>query len=183
LRRLSIIALLSVTLLGAGCASQPKTPPPPPPDTISATALDALCARLQMDAFATGSPLALVNTTRPLATQTSVSSLMLIAERNAHTNPQRLGMTMVQGNRALPVSIDGSSCAWKSITLAQAASLRDEVIVELSAPAPSPFSARDAGIFARVSVGGEGSSASWYWIALAAYGDRWAVRGVSVLVQ
>lgn len=180
MRRIAIIALL---LLCSACASKPKTPPPPPPDTIPAMAIDSLCARLEMDAIATGAPLALVSTTRPLATQQSISALMLIQERNARTNPQRLAMTMVQGNRTLPVSTEGTNCGWKSITAAQVAGLHDEMIVELSAPTPNPFSQREAGIFARVSLGGEGMSASWYWISLVSYGDRWAVRGVSVLVQ
>lgn len=180
MKRIAIIALLLVT---AACASKPKVPPPPPPDTISPAALDALCARLQMDAIATGTPLALVTTTRPLATQSSITSLLLIAERGARSNPQRLGMTMMEGNRALPFSTEGASCSWKTMTPAQAATLRDEMIVELSAPASNPFSAREAGIFARVSLGGEGMSASWYWISLVPYGDRWAVRSVSVLVQ
>lgn len=180
MKRTAIIALL----LLAACASKPKVPPPPPPDTISGAALDALCARLQMDTIASTAPLALVTTTRPIATQQSISSLILIAARGARTNPQRLAMTMAEGNRILPISIEESTaCAWKPLTPAQAATLHDEMIVELSAPASNPFNAREAGIFVRVSLAGEGVSSSWYWIALASYGDHWAVRGVSVLVQ
>lgn len=165
----------------AACATKPQQPIPARLDVVPPGVLDALCARLQMDAIGTGAPLALVNTTRPLATQQTLSSLMLIAERGARTNGARLNASASDANRTLPISTEQAACRWRPLTPAQGAQLHDEMLIELSAPTSNPFAPREAGLFARASL--DGGSASWYWIALVPYGDRWRVRGVSVLVQ
>jgi hypothetical protein len=164
------------------CAAPPPAKPQlvaPQWDAIPPGVLDTLCNRLRMDAIATGAPLAIVGTTRALANQQSLSALAFAARSGRTT--ARAGTSVTDANRAIEVVTAGSSCAWKKITPDDAARLYDEMIVELSAPALHPFSSREAGLFARVSLGGQG--ASWYWISLHPAGDRWAVGSVVVLSQ
>jgi hypothetical protein len=178
--RTAATAIVAMLLLGA-CASKPPKAPLTAPDwpSVPAPVLDALCNRLRMDAIATGAPLAIVSTTRPLATQQSLSSLIYLTR--GRPKADRLALTLADANRTIPVTTEGSSCAWRAVTPAQLPQLRDEMVIELSAPALHPFAAREGGLFARATVGGE--HASWYWISLYSYGDRWAVGGVSVLSQ
>lgn len=170
----------ALVLFLTACASQPA-PPIQSPDwkTVPAPVLDALCGRLQMDAIATGAPLALVSTTRPLATPQSLSALALMAK--GRVKGDRAATSAMELNRALPVSTEGASCAWRPIAAAQAANLHDELVVELSAPAIHPYAQKTGGLFARVTLGGQG--ASWYWVTLAPVNGRWMVGPVYVLVQ
>ncbi len=176
--RLAVFLLFTVA-----CATPPPTQPQltaPQWDAIPPGVLDTLCNRLRMDAIATGAPLAIVGTTRALANQQSLSALAFAARSGRTRNP-RVGSSVMDANRAIDVVTAGSSCPWRKITPEDAARLYDEMIVELSAPALHPFSSREAGLFARVSLGGQG--ASWYWISLHPAGDRWAVGSVAVLSQ
>ena len=169
-------------LLFVSCASSsPQTQLTTPAwDAIPPGVLDTLCSRLRMDAIATGAPLAIVGTTRALANQQSLSALAFTA-RGAKPRNNRVGGSVADANRAIDVVTEGSACAWRKISVADAARLHDEMVVELSAPALHPFSPREAGLFARVSLGGQGDS--WYWISLLPAGDRWAVGSVTVLSQ
>ncbi|MGZ5448683.1 MAG: hypothetical protein ACXW5U_11530 [Thermoanaerobaculia bacterium] len=172
-------ALCALSFLAA-CATQPA-PPLAAPDwpAIPTGVMDALCARLQMDAIATGSPLTLVSTTRPLANPQSLSALAMTVRGRVKTN--RVAMSSAELNRSLPILTDGATCRWRPIAASQLDAHRDEMVVELSAPALHPFAPKTGGMFARVTVGGEG--ASWYWITLFPSGGRWAVGPVYVLVQ
>lgn len=139
--------------------------------------LDALCARLQMDAIATGAPLAIVDTTRPLANQQSLSALSMTAI--GRVKGDRIGLSAAEANRAIPLMFAGTSCEWRAVRVADLPRVRDEMVVELSAPMINPFSPKEGGLFARVSLGGE--NASWYWVTLAPVGGGWAVGIVHVL--
>jgi hypothetical protein len=169
-----------ILLLLSACATQPA-PQLAAPDwpTVPSAVLDALCARLQMDAIATGAPLALVSTTRPLATPQSLNALAMTAQGRVKIN--RAAMSAAELNRSLPITSEGASCRWRPIAASQFDRLHDEMMVELSAPAIHPFAPKTGGMFARVTVGGQG--ASWYWITLFPRGDRWTVGPVYVLVQ
>lgn len=175
-------AAITALLLFNACASKPPKARLTAPDwpSVPPPVLDALCNRLRMDAIATGAPLAIVSTTRPLATQQSLSSLTYL-ERGRRPKADRVALTLADANRTLPVTTEGSSCAWRRVTPSQLPQLRDEMVIEVSAPALHPFAAREGGLFVRATVGGE--HASWYWISLYSYGDRWAVGGVTVLSQ
>lgn len=170
-------ALIALLLLTA-CATRPSTPLTAP-ESVPAAVLEALCGRLRIDAIASTAPLAIVTETRPLATPQSMNALSITARGRIRAN--RMAASAVEANRTLPVAVEGASCTWRPVAPAQLARHRDEMLVELSAPTVNPFAPREAGMFARVTVGGEG--ASWYWISLVPYGGRWAVGGVSVLVQ
>jgi hypothetical protein len=170
---------LLVALLLASCATPPKPQPLAAPDTVPPAVLDALCERLRIDAIASTAPLAIVNVTRPLATQASISALAMTARGRIKGN--RIAQSAAEANRVLPVEGTGTQCAYRPVAPAQLDRYRDEMMVELSAPAVNPFAQREGGLFARVTVGGEG--AAWYWVSLVRYGDQWAVGRVSVLVQ
>lgn len=171
---------LLAALLAFACATQRPRVPLTPPDTVPPAVLEALCGRLRMDAIATGAPLTIVNVTRPLGTQQSMTALAIAAAGRSKEN--RVGESALQANRTMAVSTEGTvSCSWRPIAPQQLAAHRDEMVLELSAPAINPFAPREGGLFARVTVGGEG--ASWYWVTLVPYGEQWAVGRVSVLVQ
>jgi len=133
-----------------------------------------------MDAIATGAPLVIVGTTRALATPQTLSALALVS-RGGRTSRNRVAASAADANRFLPVVTEGSSCGWRPIAASQIDRHRDEMLVELSAPMLHPFASKEAGLFVRVSVGGQGTS--WYWISLVPTGDAWAVSAVGVLVQ
>jgi hypothetical protein len=168
-------------LILAACATTPKPPPLAAPawDAIPAGVLDVLCTRLKMDAIASGAPLALVATTRPLATSETMAAL---ARSGRGRTPQaRVATSTEEANRAIPIMTAGSSCGWRPIAESQLDTVRDEMLVELSAPLLHPFLPKQAGLFARAAVDGQG--ASWYWITLVPQGDGWRVVSVTVLVQ
>ena len=168
-------------VLLAACATQPPKPQLTAPDwpSVPPGILDAFCVRLQMDAIATGAPLALVSTTRPLANPQSFEALARLSRGRVKTS--RVPMSAEELNRSLPIVSEGSSCGWSAFAASQLDAHRDEMIVELSAPAINPFEPKTGGMFARVTVGGQG--ASWYWITLIPRSEGWAVGPVFVLVQ
>ena len=169
----------AILLFLTACASQPAAPLKTPDWTsVPPPVLDALCARLQMDAIATGAPLALVSTTRPLATPQSLSALALMAK--GRVKGDRAATSAMELNRALPVMTEGATCAWRPIAASQVNHLHDELIVELSAPAIHPYAQKTGGLLARVTLGGQG--ASWYWITLFPSNGRWMIGPVYVLV-
>ncbi|HET8775912.1 MAG TPA: hypothetical protein VFP80_19090, partial [Thermoanaerobaculia bacterium] len=178
-RRSAVIVTLCVLL--SACATQPTSQPLTAPDwpAVPPGVLDSLCGRLQMDAIATGAPLTLVSTTRPLATPQSVNALALMAK--GRVKADRAALSVAELNRALPITTEGTTCRWRPIKAVQAEALHDEMIVELSAPSLHPFAPKTGGLFARVTVGGQG--ASWYWITLFPTNGRWVVGPVYVLVQ
>lgn len=172
IRTLSLIA--GCSLLAMSCAS---APPPvvsaPEWALIPAGVTDLLCARLQMDALATGDVTA-IRVTQPLVTAESVAVL-----RSSVSSPKAVHRpgTVAIVNRALPIQF-GQRCAWKPIDVF-APRPSDEMIVELSAPIPNPVIPSEAGLFARVTLAGE--HPAWYWIALVPKGDQWGARWVYVL--
>ena len=175
--RLASRRLVLITLFAAACTPPPPKPQLAPPDVVSPAVLDALCGRLRMDAIASTAPLTVVGVTRPLATQQSMSALAMTARGRVKSG--RIAQSAAEGNRAIALETGGTSCTWRPIAPAQLSRHQDEMVLELSAPMVNPFMPREGGLFARVTVGGEG--ASWYWVSLVPYGGQWAVRGVSVL--
>ena len=172
------IALCALILASCTTAPAPKLTAPDWA-SVPAGVLDAFCARLQMDAIATGAPLTLVSTTRPLANPQSLNALAIMAK--GRVKGDRVALSVEELNRSLPITSEGATCRWRPISAAQLDAHHDEMVVELSAPSVNPFAPRSGGMFARVTVGGEG--ASWYWITLVPRGGRWAAGPVYVLVQ
>jgi hypothetical protein len=108
----------------------------------------------------------------------SLNALALVAR--GRVKADRAAMSVAELNRVLPITTEGATCRWRPIKVAQADALQDEMIVELSAPSINPFAPKTGGLFARVTVGGQG--ASWYWITLFPSNGRWVVGPVYVLV-
>jgi len=172
---------IALLLLLTACATTPKAPPLAAPqwDVVPPAVLDVLCSRLQMDAIATTGSLAIVDTTRPLANQQSLSALSVMAR--GRVKGERIGTSAAEANRAIPLMTTGTACPWRPIRVEDLQRYRDEMVVELSAPAINPFSPKEGGLFVRVALGGE--NPSWYWVELVHHGDRWSIGFVHVLVQ
>lgn len=174
MRRRMRVALLVTTLALAACATAPPPPAVPEWSAVPASVVDALCRRLQMDALATGR-LTIVRTTQPLVTQRSVAALAGIGRKGRpKTSPSF-------ANRSMPVELSRGNCAWNPIAARDSSVPRDEMVIEMSSPIANPWVEREAGLFARASLGD--GHASWYWISLAPRGDDWSVKYVSVLLQ
>jgi hypothetical protein len=164
--------LLAVALLLiVSCTSAPAPAMLAPDWSVLPPGLtEALCTRLRMDAIATGN-VTIVTTTQPLATPTTVAALANITKRRRKTRAMS-GDNAAIVNRAIPVSLPTGACSWTPIQVGDMSKHSDEMIVELSAPLPNPYEAGEAGVFARVSLGGVNES--WYWVPLVAQGTTWA---------
>jgi hypothetical protein len=164
-------ALIAFLFVASTVSASQRPPQVPEWDIIPAGVVDAICTRLKMDAVATGRT-TIVRVTQPLITPASVASL-------AGPKQKRKKATATFTNRAIPISLEGEVCDWQPIDATEIASRHDEMIVELSAPLANPFSRGEAGMFARVSLGGV--HPSWYWVSLVPTGEGWVVRFVFVL--
>ena len=125
-----------------------------------------------MDALATGTT-TIVNVTQPLATPQSMAA---IAAATPGRHNKAVSASVVQ--RALPIQVEGSTCRWRPIDVRHRPS-DDDMVVELSSPLTNPYRPSEAGMFVRVSLGGQHES--WYWISLVPAGGKWGARFVSVL--
>ncbi|HKR63823.1 MAG TPA: hypothetical protein VJZ00_08830 [Thermoanaerobaculia bacterium] len=126
--------------------------------------------------MATGD-VAVVRVTQPLVSNESIAALKASvsspkAVRRPATPPQII-------NRALPIAF-GSRCAWRPLDVFDKHP-SDEMLVEFSAPIVNPVIPSEAGMFARVTLGGQ--HPAWYWIALVPHGDDWGARWVYVLAR
>lgn len=163
---------LLVILLLTACATTPSSQPAAPEwDVVPAGLVEAFCSRLRMDAIATGGGLAIVRTTQPIASAQAYSGLGRSVGNKARTAPQP--------GRTMPIDLGAGSCGWTPIDSMNAQRDRDVMVVELSSPVPNPFVPGAAGIFARVSLGGE--HASWYWIGLVPRGGGWTVGSITTI--
>ena len=162
----------AITLLLTACASSPPGPGTPDWDAIPPGVAEALCLRLQRDAFATGN-VTIVKVTQPLATPESMAAVQHVTKRGSRGEPLPIL------NRAIPVLLSGGNCVWNPIDVRDIPAHGDEMVVELSAPVVNPWKQKEAGMFARVSLAGQHQS--WYWIPLLRQGDNWASGFISVL--
>lgn len=170
------IAVAALIVLLTSCTSKPPVAAPEW-DSIPAGVVEVLCRRLQMDAIATGR-LTIVGVTQPLATPQSLAALAGTQPRRMRNEAAPVAATV---NRAIPITTRGTSCTWQTIDVREMNRHPDDMIVELSAPLTNPFNKREAGLFARVSLGQE--HPSWYWIPLTPTGDGWAPGFVLVLFR
>jgi hypothetical protein len=160
--------LLLFAVLPIGAAPRPAAPDW---EMVPSGVVDALCQRLKMDAIATGR-LAIVRLTQPLITPQAIATL-------AGPKKVRKAPAAPFVNRAVPIDFTGSDCHWRPIEPEELGQQPDEMVVELSAPLANPYSKGEAGLFVRVTLGGE--HPAWYWISLVPRGDGWGVRFVFVL--
>jgi hypothetical protein len=157
----------AIALLLTACASAP--PPPPPSFTaVPATAVDAMCARINDEGMARETIVDLVTTTRPLVTEQSLQALL--EEAFYQGRPERSAVDAAfAANRNLLEVPRTASCAWNAVP---AGSHRaDTMTLELSSPFVAPMKRGGAGLLARLSLGGE--AATWYWIPLTNANGTW----------
>jgi len=169
------IAILS--LLVAACALQPAAPISPEWNAIPQGVIDAFCLRLKAEGVAEGQPVAIVSTTQPFTTMNAIALL-------AGPTPKRPDMqiataALYASQRAIPLTLGPGSCSWIAIDSAKAYRRADQMIVEMSAPAPNPFRRKEAGLFVRMSLAGE--HGQWYWITLLPRDEAWVVGGIEAL--
>jgi hypothetical protein len=160
----------------SSCATAPASLPVPQWNAVPAGIVESLCRRLQDDAIATVGTLAIVRTTQPLANTTTMSSLASAYYKKANT--AGAVDAMVASHGSIPIDVAGGSCTWDSIGGIDAAH-RDMMVVELSSPLANPYARNEAGLFARVSLGG--SEPSWYWIPLGQRGGAWSIGHIMPL--
>jgi hypothetical protein len=159
------IAVLLALLLTACATTQPPLRAPQW-DAIPGGVVDALCQRLQQDRFADS--LVMVKITQPIATSRSLAALFPMQKRPLTITPPPA--------RAIPVETAGGTCTWKAIDAAERGRFGDSVVVDLSAPILNPADPRQAGLFARISIGG---AYEWYWIALVPQRETWVLAGIA----
>ena len=173
--------LAPALLLLTSCTSAAYLPAVAAPswDTVPAGVVEALCRRLHDDAIATG-VLGIVKTTQPLTSSQSLGALGHAAQKRGDAT--RAAEAMKSGTRVIPISFgDESSCEWVQVAPAEARKQSDQMTVEISAPIPNPFAPQEAGMFARVSLGGQ--MPAWYWIPLGSRNGAWAVGHIMPLVM
>lgn len=173
------LPLTAALVLLTACSttnSAPAGPRSPAWDSVPPYIVEALCRRLQMDAIATGTT-TLVGTTQPLITAESLAAVAGATTKRDRKGP--IDQPIV--NRAIPIEVGTTgTCSWHVIDVREK-QLSDDMVVELSAPLPNPYTKREAGLFARVKLGEDHQS--WYWISLVPVGGHWPVRFVSVLFK
>jgi len=172
-------ATLTAALFLSACSTTtatPSAPTMPAWDSVPPHVVEALCRRLQMDAISTSGATALVGITQPLVTRENLAAVAGSTPQRGRKGPGHLVTT----NRAIPIETGKGSCDWRLADVRESFG-SDEMVVELSAPVPNPFTRREAGMFARVSLGDQHDA--WYWISLVPQGGQWPVRFVSVLFK
>jgi len=164
-----IAVLLSLFL--AGCASVPRQPTTAPDWTeLPPSITEALCAKLRSEALSSEATIDLVKTTQPLVTPSSLQSLATIYPSKGKSAV--VADAVVAGQRQLPINVGGGSCRWRPIDTMDAGS-HDNHVLQLSAPFVNPFAPSEAGLFARLTLGGH--DAQWYWVPLAQRKGVWAI--------
>jgi hypothetical protein len=154
-----LLRALPVALL-MSCASASVEPPVPEWPAVPAAVMNTLCERLRIDAVAHEGDLAIVKTTQPIVSAGAIAGL---ARRNMKSgNLVQLAEDLSASQKTLPLLIPRNGCAWKPIDYFDAKKQGDMMVVELSSPMRNPFARGEAGMFARVTLGG--TMATWYWI-------------------
>jgi len=155
------------TLLLTSCATAPPAPLVSPEwDMVPSGVIDVVCTRLRDDAISTVS---VVKTTQRIATPQALATLG--GSYGKRTSNDRMTEALAAGQRSLPVETKSVVCSVDAIERLDSRVHADAMILELSSPLPNPFARGEAGLFARVSLGGQ--HAAWYWIPLGRAGNSW----------
>jgi len=160
--------LLLASLLA--CAS--KAPPVQPPSwpQLPGPLVDAVCSTLQNEGISPEN-LVVVKTTQPLVTGTSLRSVGHVYGKDVEVGS--LAQMMNAATTSMPLALSDSRCPWKAITKLDPLRNRDQMVVEFSSPISNPFVHNEAGVMARMSLGGHESQ--WYWIPLGQKKGEWAI--------
>lgn len=165
MRKAALLFLLAAWT--AGCASAPPAALVSPEwDAVPAGVIDVVCTRLRDDAI---TAVSVVKTSQRIATPQALA--VLGVSYGKRTTNDRMTEALASGQRELPVQTTSSVCAVTPIDRMDGRLHADAMILELSSPLANPFARNEAGLFARVSLGGQ--HASWYWIPLGKTGGIW----------
>jgi len=160
------------------CATQPDAPPSFPEwDAIPLGVMDTFCLRLKSEGLAEGAPVAIVRTTQPIASMSSLAALAGPSPRRA--NAQEAAIALRASQKSIPLTLGGGGCSWIAVDSTRAYQRADQMIVELSAPMSNPFERGQAGLFVRVSLAGE--HGQWYWISLLPRAGGWVVGYIQAI--
>jgi hypothetical protein len=158
-------------LVFSACASAPPPPTQPPAWTqVPSSLLDTVCAKLQEEGI-TVDNLAVAKTTQPLVTAASLRAVAHLYGKDADV--ASLAQLYTKALQPLPLALTDSRCAWRPIAKLDPIRDHDQMVVELSAPIPNPFMHNEAGVLARMSLGGHDSQ--WYWIPLGQKKGQWGI--------
>ena len=135
-------------------------------DIVPSGVIDILCTRLRDDAISTVS---VVKTTQRIATPQALS--VLGGSYGKRTTNDRITAALAASQRSVPVEVRSSVCTVSPIDRLDGRVHADAMILELSSPIANPFARNEAGLFARVSLGGQ--HPAWYWIPLGKTGGQW----------
>ncbi|HEV3484836.1 MAG TPA: hypothetical protein VG106_05470 [Vicinamibacterales bacterium] len=166
-----------VLLFTISCASSPPPLVAPEWNAIPLGVVDALCLRLKAEGLASGARVTVVNTTQPIATARTIAALSGPAPRKV--SGEQVTTALRGAQKTIPLTLGGGACAWRAIDAAAIGKHVDEMVVEMSAPLANPFHPGAAGVFVRVSLGGE--HASWYWVSLIPQQGGWSVGFIQAL--
>jgi hypothetical protein len=162
------VRLLLCATVVIACAAPPATTPLVSPewDSVPSGVIDVLCTRLRDDAIST---VAVVKTTQRIATPQGLA--VLGASYGKRTSNDRITAALAASQRSVPVDAKSSVCTVTPIDRLDGRLHGDFMILELSTPLANPFARNEAGLFARVSLGGQ--HPAWYWIPLGHTGGQW----------
>lgn len=130
--------------------------------------IDVVCTRLRDDAI---SNVAVVKTTQRIATPQALATLG--TSYGSQTTNERMTAALASGQKMVPVETTSVVCTVTPIERLDGRVHADAMILELSPPLANPYARNEAGLFARVSLGGQ--HAAWYWIPLGRAGNQWMV--------
>jgi hypothetical protein len=171
----SLFALLLIS-----CATAPPPPPRLPQwNAMPAAVLDAFCANFRDEGISTSSTVNVVKTAqRLLITTESMQTLAESEFYHGKIDPARAATAAAAEAVEIPLTIT-HGCSWRPIEPETGARYPDTMTLKISPPIANPFSRNSAGLFARMSLGGE--APTWYWMPLIPHGDSWTAGRLTIL--
>jgi len=169
LKRVAAAAAFAV-FVACGSSSPAPVVQPPAWTQLPGTILDTLCSTLQNEGISPEN-LVVVKTTQPLVNGASLRSVAHVYGKDA--NVASLANVINTATPPLPLALADAHCKWGSIAQLDPVRNHDQMVVEFSAPLPNPFMRNEAGVMARMSIGGHDSQ--WYWIPLGNRKGNWAI--------
>jgi len=165
------IPILLLVLLTTSCASRPDVVTEAPRWTeVPGTAIESFCSRRHDEGISSEISINVVRTTQPLVTAAALRGLAVAASSTGKIDTSKVAAAVAAGNSTLPVVVPTSSCTWRGIDASARIRAYDTMTLELSAPLINPFARSSAGLLARMSLAGQGTT--WYWLPVAQRGAQ-----------
>ena len=173
----TLLPLFLLAIFTASCASSDAPPFAPPAWTdLPPTIAEAVCLRARGEAISHDAPIAAINVTQPgIVNGSSIHSLSH-AFGSGVSNPVQLADTLRSATASMPVLFPMTgmgSCTFRPIEPADQHRVTDVMLLQLSSPIVNPFTKKEAGVLARLSLGNR--NAMWYWVPLAERKGRWLI--------